>query len=517
MGRLLCVLGVLFVRAFSARARLAALAILLLLPSSAAATIEYRVSLTDRAAGLLHIEMTVPDVSGELAVQMPAWTALYQIRDFAHRVQNVRGVAEGQALAVTKRNKQTWTTTADGEVTVRYSTFWDQAGAFSSDVTDEHVFLNLATVLFYVPGRRGEDVRIEFTGVPEGWRVAVALEAESPAAFRASSYDALVDAPVEISAFDEFRFTAAGAKIRVVVHGDYRRGPLEEILRKIVAYQVQLMGDIPFDEFLFIYHFGAFGGGGMEHMNSTAINQGSDRNPGPLAAHEFFHLWNVKRIRPASLEPVDHTQEQYTRALWFAEGVTSTYTDYTMVRTGLWSPELFYAALGRQILQLDARPARLWKSVEEASLDAWLEKYQVHNRGDFSISYYNKGQLLGVLLDILIRDATDNRRSLDDVMRWMNEHYARQGRFYDDSAGVRGAIEAVLAGAPGEPPQPSIEEFFRRYIAGTDVLPYAEFLARAGLEMRRDGPDFRVVEMRRPTDKQRRIREGILRGVTERR
>lgn len=485
--------------------------------TSAQAGIEYRVSLADPASSTLRVTMTVPDVAGDLHLAMPAWNALYQIRDFAHRVQHVRASAAGAPLAVTKQDKQTWTTTATGTVTVEYAAFWDQPGAFSSELNSQHAFLNLATFLLYVPGRRGEDVRIEFTDVPAGWRVAVALVAESPVRFRAASYDALVDAPVEISAFDEFRFEVAGARIRVVVHGEYRRAPLEDALRRIVAYQVELMGGAPFDEFLFLYHFGPFGGGGMEHANSTAINQASDRDPAPISAHEFFHLWNVKRIRPASLEPVEHAREQYTRALWFAEGVTSTYADYTLVRSGLWTAERFYASLAGEIRQLEARPAREWKSVEEASLDAWLEKYQVYNRREFSVSYYNKGQLLGVLLDILIRDATDNRRSLDDVLRWMNDHYAKAGRYYDDSAGVRAAVEAVLAGAPGELPSPGVAEFFARYVAGTHPLPFAEFLARAGLELRTDGAGYSVTERAQPTDRQRRIREGILRGVTERR
>jgi predicted metalloprotease with PDZ domain len=514
---------VLCVRSLSVRARRAALAFVVaaalaaLAAPAAEATIEYRVSLADSASNTLRVTMTVPDVAGDLWLAMPAWNALYQIRDFAHRIQHVRATAAGAPLVVTKTDKQTWTTTAIGTVTIEYAAFWDQPGAFGSELTAEHAFLNLATLLFYVPDRREEDVRVEFTDVPAGWRVAVALDAESPARFRAANYDALVDAPVEISAFDEFRFEVAGARIRVAVHGEYRRAALEDTLRRIVAYQVELMGGAPFKEFLFLFHFGSFGGGGMEHANSTAINQASDRNPAPISAHEFFHLWNVKRIRPASLEPVNYSREQYTRALWFAEGVTSTYADYTLVRTGLWTAERFYASLAGEITQLEARPAREWKSVEEASLDAWLEKYQVHNRSEFSISYYNKGQLLGVLLDILIRDATDNRRSLDDVLRWMNDHYAKAGRYYDDSAGVRAAVEAVLAGAPGEPPSPSVADFFAHYVAGTHPLPYAEFLARAGLELRADGARYSVTETVRPTDKQRRIREGILRGITERR
>ncbi len=268
---------------------------------------------------------------------------------------------------------------------------------------------------------------------------------------------------------------------------DWRRERLEMYLRDITKYEIQLMGGAPFREYTFFFHFGPYlevGGGGMEHSNCTAIAASSLESATAIAAHEFFHAWNVKRIRPQTLEPVDYTKEMYTRALWFAEGVTSTYGAYTLERTGLWSKEQFYGDLAAQISELDSRPAHVWQSVEESSLDAWLEKYDEYHRPDRSISYYNKGQIVGEMLDLAIRDATDNHKSLDDVLRRMNEEYARQGRFYDDSLGVEAAAEEV-AGV-------KLDEFFRRYVAGTDEIPYDKFLAAAGLELK--------VEMRSAAD-----------------
>jgi len=195
-----------------------------------------------------------------------------------------------------------------------------------------------------------------------------------------------------------------------------------------------------------------------------------------VAAHEFFHLWNVKRIRPGSLEPVDFTKEQYTRALWFAEGVTSAYGAYTLVRSGIWSKERFYEDLGEQITELESRPANRWQSAEESSLDAWLEKYSLYDGPDYSVSYYTKGQLLGDLLDILIRDRTDNQRSLDDVLRGMNSEFAKQEKTYRDSLDIRLEAERVAGG--------SFEEFFREHVAGTAPLPYRQVLALAGLDLR---------------------------------
>lgn len=501
------------------RVRIALL--VLLCATSAQATIQYQVSLAQRQEHRIVVSMTVPEVKEELVVQMPAWNALYQIRDFAHRVQDVRAhrlqdPGTPVPVPVRKRDKLTWVVAAGGTIRLEYAVFWDEASPFSSQLNNEHAFLNLANVLFYVPTRRHEEVRIAFTDLREGWRIAVALPAENEFSFRAASYDALVDAPVEISSFSEFRFAVNGARIRVVVHGNYSRDRLEAELRRIVAYQTQLMREAPFEEFLFLYHFGE-GGGGMEHANSTAIFTSSSDSMARVSAHEFFHLWNVKRIRPRGLEPVDYTRENYTRALWFAEGVTSTYTDYTLVRSGLWSTRQFYDSLAAELDELEARPAHRWKSAEEASLDAWHEGYRLYRRPDLSISYYNKGYLLGVLLDILIRDLSDNRASLDDVLRYLNETYAHRGRFYEESEGIQQAVEAVLLRAGSAPANvlPRIAEFFVRYVAGTDPLPADELLERVGLRREHDGGRSSITEIVPATERQRRIREGWLRGSTD--
>jgi predicted metalloprotease with PDZ domain len=253
----------------------------------------------------------------------------------------------------------------------------------------------------------------------------------------------------------------------------------------------------------------------MEHRNSTAISAGSGTMLANVSAHEFFHLWNVKRIRPQSLEPVDRTREMWTPALWFAEGVTSTYASYTLIRTGLWSKGEFFDDLGEQINTLQRRPARRWQSAEESSLTTWLDKYPLYQRSEYSISYYNKGQLLGVGLDLVLRDATDNRASLDDVLRRLNREYAQRGRFYPDNAGIQAAAEEVLREARPEA-RVDLADFFRRYVAGTDELPSAEWLSIAGLALRVSGGRLEVEELPQVSERQRRILQGLLSGgVTE--
>jgi predicted metalloprotease with PDZ domain len=449
------------------------------------ATIRYEVSISHPEQHLFHVTMTIPDVNGEVTVQIPAWNALYQIRDFSSHIQKVEAFAGNEKAPIEKLDKQTWYIRGQGTITVRYATYWDDPGPFATQLNGEHAFINLAMILLYVPTRRSEDVHVAMPDVPGPWRVASAvLTLEEPKggarnfSLDAKSYDALADAPIEAGKFEEFELEGVSPRISVVIHGDgWGKRHVAEGLKRICEYEIKLMDGAPFEHYTFILHIGkGAGGGGMEHANSTAIGIPSDEYLSGVAAHEFFHLWNVKRIRPASLEPVDFTKEQYTRALWFAEGVTSTYGAYTLVRSGIWNKERFYEDLGEQISELEARPANRWQSAEQSSLDAWLEKYPLYNGPEYSVSYYTKGQILGDLLDILIRDRTDNEKSLDDVLRAMNTDFAKQGKTYRDSLDIRLEAEKV-AGA-------SFEEFFRDYVAAAGPLPYQQVLALAGFELR---------------------------------
>jgi predicted metalloprotease with PDZ domain len=481
-------------------------ALAMALPATALATIRYEVSLAHPAQHQFHVGMIIPRVQRSVLVQMPAWNALYQIRDFAYRVSDFHAAdASGNVLPVQRVDKQTWRVElpvgglvgGQGDIRIDYSSFWDDPGPFDTQLNDEHAFVNLAMVLCYVPERRSEDAVVQFRDVPPEWRIAVELpaagaDAAGSASYRAASYDALVDAPVEIGRFDQWTFPAAGKSIRVVLHGEPAdHAALTRMLSDIVNYETRLMGDAPFPEYTFFLHIGQdYGGGGMEHANSTAISAASFPALANVSAHEFFHLWNVKRIRPQSLEPVDYTREMWTPTLWFAEGVTSTYGSYTLVRTGIWSRAQFLADLGRQITELESRPARTWQSAEESSLDTWFDKYPLYDRPDFSISYYNKGQLLGLALDIVIRDSTDNRASLDDVLRRLNQQYAQRGRYYADSAGILAAAEQVVRAAKTDAAPPAsinLGEFFKRYVSGTDEMPFVDLLSRAGLALKPQG------------------------------
>jgi predicted metalloprotease with PDZ domain len=468
--------------------------VFLLSARPAAGTIGYKISLKDPEQHVFQVSMTIPQPAPETRLAMPAWNALYQVRDFAYRIRNVQvsslpvSGAPGENLPVRKLDKQTWQIVGGGKNSrvvsswkVRYSISWDDAGPFNSQLNARHAFVNFAELLLYVPDRRSEEITVEFDDLPANWRAIAELPTgTTPNSFSAASYDTLVDAPAEIGKFEEFGFEEGGAHFRVVVDAkEWRRDRLENYLRHITAYELQLMGGPPFHRYTFFFHIGPYsesGGGGMEHADCTAIGSSSIESAITTAAHEFFHAWNVKRIRPQTLEPVDFTKEQYTRALWFAEGVTNTYASYTLERSGIWPKERFYADLAAQISELDSRPAHRWQSLEESSLDAWLEKYDEYRQPERSISYYNKGQIVGEMLDLVIRSATDGHKSLDAVMTRMNQAYAKQGKYYDDTNGVRAVAEEVSG--------TSLDDFFRRYVSGTDEIPYDQFLGPAGLQLK---------------------------------
>ena len=456
---------------------------------SASATIRYTISVMHPEQHLFHVEITIPDVHSSVLVQMPAWNALYQVRDFSSHIQHVEAFAGEKPALIRELDKQTWQITAEGTVTLQYAIYWDETGPFASQLNADHGFFNPAMILMYVPDLRAEEISASLVDVPADWNVA------SSAGFRSvqgaagrgflllqSTYDALTDDPVELGKFQQFDLPGIAPAVSVVVHGDgWNKKRIEENLTKICKYELKLMGGAPYEHYTFIFHVGrGSGGGGMEHANSTAIGIPSDEYLDGVSAHEFFHLWNVKRITPATLLPVDYSKEQYTRALWFAEGVTSTYGSYTLLRSKLWSKQQFYDDLAQQISELESRSANKWQSAEQSSLDAWLEKYPLYNRPESSVSYYTKGQVLGVLLDLQIRgrtfDSQSGAKSLDDVMRLMNDEFAKQGKGYNDSTDVRLSAEKVAGG--------SFDDFFRRYVASAEPLPYAETLEIAGLELR---------------------------------
>lgn len=457
--------------------------------------VRYTVTLSNAVEHLIQVKLELPPGPAQRELQLPVWNATYQIRDFAEYVQWLRARGStGAALPVRKLNKSRWQIDGlerGGEID--YQVLADQPGPFGAQLNTEHAFFNFAEILIYPVDARDAPMSVRFADIPNGWRIACPLAMgdrfagrhEEKGELRAANYDTLVDSPVELSNFQEAVFTENGGHYHVVVHAVpevYDLQQLTDILRKIVHAETTWMQDRPFQDYMFLYHFPVDRGeGGMEHAYSTAIELGArslKEDPDQFAAmtaHEFFHLWNVKRIRPQTLAPVDYTKENYTRALWFNEGVTSTVEQFALAQSGLEDEKAFLQNLSEEITVLQNRPAHATQSAEESSLDAWLEKYPSYRQPVRSVSYYNKGFLLGILLDLAMRRASNDDASLRDLFHYMNQTYAKKDRYFDDSEGVRKAAESV-SGA-------DLTVFFKKYVAGTEEIPYDDFLSWVGLRV----------------------------------
>ena len=454
-------------------------------PAMCSADVRYTVSLSRASEHLVDITIDLPSGTEDRELQLPVWNALYQVRDFSQYVLWVHERNGNQLVEVPKLDKSRWKVSgAEKGARVEYEMYCDQPGPYDAQLNAQHAFFNLAEILMYPADARSAPMHVQFLGMPAVWHIATTLKA-GPDGFAAENYDQLVDSPVELGTFAEQDFDVAGGHYRVVVdadRADYDMQKIAEMIRKIAISATDWMNDRPFETYMFLYHFpheSTFGG--MEHAESTAITvdarvvKDDPQRLADVTAHEFFHLWNVKRIRPKSLEPVDYTKENYTRALWFSEGVTSTVEDFVLLRAGLMNEQQFRDRLGDQIAMLENPAAHNNQSAEESSLDAWLEKYSYYRQPERSISYYNKGYLLGMLLDLKLRETSHGKACLREMFQWMNESFAKQGRSFPDSEGVRHAAEAV-----GDAPYQS---FFDEYVAGTREIPWDDFFSGVGLRV----------------------------------
>lgn len=457
----------------------------LVYPWAAAETI-YNITLVSPEQHLVEVRITLPPGLAERELQLPVWNALYQVRDFAQFINWIRAKdSSGHPLAIREVNDSRWRINgAANGATVEYQVYVDSFGPFGAQLNPHHAFFNLAQLLMYPVDARNSPVTIHFSQLPSEWQIAMPMRA-SDINFYAENYDHLVDSPVEIGMFKELDFDESGGHFRVIIDADPADYDAEKIvasLHRIVTAAISWMNDRPFDTYTFFYHFPRGpAGGGMEHAYSTAIDISAEtvhQSLYPLnavTAHEFFHLWNVKRIRPQTLEPIDYTKENFTRALWFSEGVTSTAEEVIQLRAGLIDEKQYLMNIGQEISELERRPAHLTQSAEDSSLNAWLEGFNYYRRPERSISYYNKGELLGIMLDLAIREASHDQASLREAMQWMNANYAKKGRFFDDSNGVREAAEAVC--------HCNLSSFFAKYVAGTEELPWDDFLRYVGLRV----------------------------------
>ncbi len=469
------------------------LAALLLPPGLRAQGIVYRVSAgTDSAEGAFRVraEFPVPAGHDTLLLALPAWSpGSYEIQDYARYVHGFRATsADGQPLFWDKLDKDTWRIATNGasRVVAQFLTNPDSLALELSRAGHDFAWFN-GTNLFLYPVGAGFDFASDvYLDVPAGWRIATGLTGTAEAGhYRADNYHDLVDSPTFLGRFTEDSVVVDGRAVRFAIWPDTALTPamwdsVADALRRIVSTQNRIMGGPPYDGYTVLVLAPPAEmdwAGGLEHRNAQfdAISLAffaPDRRRGvlgeftrPLLSHEFFHLWNVKRARPAAMWPYDYAHAQYTPLLWWSEGVTDYYGDVTLARGGLWTADQFIASMGANVAQVE--DAAEIVSAEDASVDTWIKPVWV----DEAQYYYPKGALLGLMLDIRIREATGNAHSLDDVMRQLYADSWGRGRGFT-TQDLLGLIRAWY---------PGVDDFYRRWIRGREPLPYAEVLPRGGI------------------------------------
>jgi predicted metalloprotease with PDZ domain len=460
--------------------------------SAAAQTVDpIRYTLRFPAPHTHYVEVSaVVPTDGESTVDlmMAVWTpGSYLVREYARHVEKLTATdGDGAALAVEKIDKNHWRVVTAGwsDITVDYLVYAREMSVRTNWVEADFAMLNGApTFLTLADGiARRHEVTIE---PADGWARSVTGLSQvdgTPHRYLAPDFDTLVDSPIVVGNPAVYEFDVEGVPHYLVNHGENGvfDGPrAARDLETIAREHARMWELVPFEKYVF-FNMLVEGRGGLEHRNSTLLmasrwatrTQDTYRAWLELASHEYFHTWNVKRLRPEALGPFDYDTENYTRSLWIVEGITDYYSDLAIVRAGLMNREEYLEALSNQIESLQTTPGRLVQSVEEASFDAWIKYYrQNENSVNAQISYYTKGHVLGLVLDAVVRAATSNARSLDDVMRTAYARYSGERGYAPDQ--FREIVEEI-AGV-------SLQSFWRDNVENPGEVDYTETLETLGL------------------------------------
>jgi predicted metalloprotease with PDZ domain len=480
--------------------------------------IRYTIVPKQPAAHLFEITLTLadPDPAGQ-RFMLPVWIpGSYMVREFARNVVTLRAFNEaGRKVRIEKTDKHTWQAApVKGALTLRYEVYaWDMS-VRTAHLDDTTGFFNGTSVFLAVLGREEAacivDIRKPAGDAYRRWRVATALpEARGTkrygfGEYRAQNYDELIDHPVTLGEFALGTFNAHGVPHEIVIAGRTVSLDMERLaadLRRICEAQIALFEPkskkAPVDRYVFMTQAVSDGYGGLEHRASTALicnrsdlpvqgrpemSEGYRTYLG-LCSHEYFHTWNVKRIKPAAFAPYDLTRENYTSLLWLFEGFTSYYDDLMLVRSRVITQDDYFGLLGKTIGGVLRGSGRLKQSVAESSFDAWVKYYrQDENASNAIVSYYTKGSLVALAFDLTIRAQTGNRKSLDDVMRLLWHRFGRD--FYRGNAvGVgESELEAMFAEATGA----DLAHLFDEAVCGTRDLPLDALLAPFGITLAPD-------------------------------
>jgi predicted metalloprotease with PDZ domain len=452
--------------------------------------VSFEISFIEPQAHYVEVEMNITGlIKDYVDVKMPVWApGSYLVREFSKSVEGFSATAGTKTVRFEKVRKNAWRiySAKAANIKLKYRVYAFETSVRTAFVDESHAFLSSTGIFMYPDGLVKLPSTVTIKPYKTWSKVSTGLEpvAGKPFTYTAANFDILFDSPLEVGNQDIFEFTAAGVKHEVAMYGggNYDKEKLKIDMAKVVEQATAIYGENPNKHYTFIVHNFSIGGGGLEHLNSTVLGASKDgyatekgyKGFLELVAHEYHHLWNVKRLRPVALGPFDYDNENYTTNLWVAEGFTSYFENKIMLRAGFKTTLETAQALVTNIATVSNTPGSKVQSAAEASYDAWIKNYRPNeNSGNTSISYYSKGEVIGTLMDLEIANATKGARSLNDVMHDMYEaYYKKLGRGYTD-AEFKAMVEKVSG--------ISFTNFWKKYVNGTDPIEYSKYFAYAGI------------------------------------
>ncbi len=451
--------------------------------------LHYTVAMPQPTNHYFEVTADIPAGIGEtIDLVMPVWTpGSYMVREYSRHIQGLTVQdALGESIPCHKISKNHWqidNPTGD-RITVHYRLYANDLTVRTNHLDRTHGYFNGAATFFYIPGRMQEPIEVTIDLPSPSWTIATALPEIRENCFRAKDFDTLVDSPFEIGLHTTLDFEVLGKPHQFVIWGKGNLDPqaLIDDTRRIIETEATLFGGLPYDRYLFILHL-SNGYGGLEHKDSTTLlfsrngfkKRDSYENFLTLVAHEFFHLWNVKRIRPKALEVFDYEQENYTPSLWFSEGATSFYDNVIPLRSGLYDAKTYLKNFSKSITRYLTTIGRKVQPLSHSSFDAWIKLYRPDaNSSNSQMSYYLKGEMVVFLLDLSIRKRHDNGRSMDDVMRSLWETFGKAEIGFTPAD-----LNATIAAIAGF----DLTEFFAHYLDGLEELPFQAMLVDFGLRL----------------------------------
>lgn len=463
--------------------------------SSFGMSISYELRMPKPQNHYFEVQMNIADNDDkQIEVKMPVWTpGSYLVREFSKNVNLVKAFTkDGKALKVSKKSKNAWLIDAGNEknIQVKYEVYSFEVSVRTPFLDLSHGFVSGSGVFMYV--EKAKNLAGSVTVFPhESFkRISTSLPLDQTAKgagqrFNFENYDQLVDCPMEIGNQEIFEFSAAGVLHTVAMYGDanYNVEQLKKDMAKIVEAETAVIGKNPNKTYTFIVHNVVDGQGGLEHMNSTVLSVNRWTYAGKqyvdflnLVAHEYFHLWNVKRIRPIELGPFNYDEENYTTLLWVMEGFTSYYDELILRRTGFYTEEEFLTKLQSSINYVEGSPGSRVQPVAHASFDAWVKAYRPNeNSSNTSMTYYSRGSVLASIIDAMIVADSDGKKCLDHFMQQLyTTYYEGLKRGFSEAE-----FKAELSKFVGK----NMDDFFAKYVDGTEIIPYKDFYGPVGLNV----------------------------------